>query len=161
MAGIKIQGCISKCLKRFPSFFYKSSVIQGVGIHNCHMGEYSSVFFFTICKSKHTPHIKFQFMEIGIQAVTADFFLIKIVIGASCNLFNLAVFRSSAHDSKDLSGQHHAHMIFEQTFNGAAMIIIIAVKPSFFTRTVNPFLGSQTLHEPIRFLNQIYSKSRE
>ncbi len=100
-------------------------------------------------------------MEIGIQAVTADFFLIKIVIGASCNLFNLAVFRSSAHDSKDLPGQHHTHMIFEQTFNGAAMIIIIAVKPSFFTRTVNPFLGSQTLHEPIRFLNQIYSKSRE
>ena len=142
MAGIKIQSGISKCFQCFPSFFYKSPAVQSISIHNCHMGEHRSVFFFSVCKSKHTSHIKLKLMKISIQAVTSNFLPIEIVVGALCDFFNLVVFRNSAHDSEDLAGQHHAYTIPKKSFNGMSVIIVIAVKPALLAWAVNPFMHS-------------------
>lgn len=33
---------------------------------NCHMAEYCTIFFMTICKSKHSPKICFNFIKVRI-----------------------------------------------------------------------------------------------
>ena len=40
------------------------------------------VFFFAISETEHTSHIKLQFLKICVQAVTANFFSVKIMICA-------------------------------------------------------------------------------
>ena len=161
MAGVKIQGRIGKGFQGFPALFREAAPIEGVGVHDGHMGKDRAVFLFPVGKSEHAPHIEFQFMKICIQAVAADFLLVEIMVSAFGDPFDMRVLRGSAHDGKDLSCQHHADLVSEKALHRAAVVVVVAVEPAFPVGAFDPFMLPQVFHEPVGLLDQIDRKGGE
>ena len=145
---------MKKCIEHFISFFYKSLTVQSICIHNCHVRENSSVFFFTIGKAEHSAKIKFLFSEICIQSITACFLIEQIFICTSADRGSLLFCCSSAHDREYLAGQHHAYTIFFAALYRILMVIIITIEPSVST-ICDPFILSDIFHHPVCFFTQI------
>ena len=75
------------------------------------------------------------------QAVTANFFSVKIMICAFYDFSDLRISGNISHNRENLACEHHTHLFMVETFHCLSMIIVIAVIPSFFAVfAINPFL---------------------
>ena len=135
----------------------KSSLIQCIRIHDCHMGKHCTIFFFPIGKSKHSSEIKFLLFKICIQTISTGFLIKQKFVCTPADFFYLFLSRSFAHDCEHLSCQHHADFILFTVLNRISMIVIISVKPTHIIPGTDPFFLSDMLHQPLCLLHQIFS----
>ena len=153
-AGFKVQCFLCQGFQCLPAFLGEAALIEGVGIHDGHVGEYCAVFLLAVGKAKHAAHVEFQFLEIGIQPVAANLFFVKVLVRTFTDTHNLLVRSGTAHDGEHLSGEHHAHAAVKDAFDPLLAVVVVAVKPAF----LQPLLTAKMLHQPVSHGFQLFRK---
>ena len=154
----KLHGSIRQSLQRLISLPRKPSLVQRVCIHDCHMGESRTVFLFPIGKTEHPSQIRFQFVEVGIEAIATNPLFVQVFIRTLCYAANLFFRRRAPHNGKYLTGQHHAHPQGVFPFHLSAMVVVIAVKPPVSFPVRHPFRLPDMPCHPFRFSPDISGK---
>ena len=94
-------------------------------------------------------------MEVRVQAITADLFSVEIMVCTGCDPADLLIGSYISHNGKDLACEHHTHFVGKESFHRASVVIVVAVKPSLVSSSVDPFLFPEITCEPVGSALQI------